>query len=210
MPQPTIPSRKCRICGKVFYKTKAISKDLWRRYWKSCSRSCAKLGTRRPDSVKRKIARTLMGLSRRDWHRMKRTRFYNIWSDMKKRCFNLKHPSSKNYGMRGITVCKEWLWFEGFRDDMLSSYFEHVEKFGEQQTLIERIDNNGNYSPDNCRWATRMEQGLNRRNAHIITYKGKTFHAAEWARRLNLDVRLISARRKKRPEDAAYILRRDD
>jgi hypothetical protein len=82
------------------------------------------------------------------------TRAYRIWSGMLQRCTNANNKAFKWYGGRGITVCDDWLKFENFLADM-----------GEppEGRSIDRIDNDGNYEPDNCRWATRMEQSASQR-----------------------------------------------
>ena len=86
-------------------------------------------------------------------HGMARTREYNIWEGMKNRCQNKTHPDYPNYGGRGIKVCSRWMSFENFFFDMGVSH----------GLSIDRINNDGNYEPSNCRWATASEQNLNRR-----------------------------------------------
>ena len=85
------------------------------------------------------------------------TRLYRIWGAMKTRCSNQKSDSYEWYGGRGIKVCQEWRCsYEAFRDWALDSGYG-------DDTSIDRIDNEGNYEPDNCRWATLKEQGANKR-----------------------------------------------
>lgn len=90
-------------------------------------------------------------------HKKTNTRLYSIWSNMKQRCTNPKLPRYKDYGLRGITVCREWL--EDF-----NYFYEWAMKNGYDDNLtIDRINNDGNYEPSNCRWITNKEQQLNKR-----------------------------------------------
>lgn len=93
-------------------------------------------------------------------HGHSKTKIYKIWTSMIQRCINTKYKEYKNYGGRGIKVCKRWLKFENFLEDV-----------GEKPTglSLDRIDNNGNYCLENHRWATKIEQARNmRKNINIV------------------------------------------
>ena len=101
---------------------------------------------------------------------------------MKQRCTNPGKTGYKNYGGRGIKVCKHWEKFENFRDDMLSTYKKGLQ--------IDRIDNDGDYKPTNCRWVTRTENVRNARSN--VRHKGLCL--AEWAEKLNVPYTVLHTR----------------
>ena len=113
-------------------------------------------------------------------HGLSKTRLYHSWNAMMQRCNNPKDKRYANYGGRGISVCKEWQDFMTFRDWALSNGYA-------SDLSIDRIDVNGNYCPENCRWATRIEQANNTTRNHYVTYNGETHTVAEWARLLGID-----------------------
>lgn len=100
-------------------------------------------------------------------------RTFTIWCGMKARCNNPKNASYKNYGARGIKVCNEWLTFENFHNWAIKNGYS-------DKLQIDRIDNDGDYEPSNCRFVTVKENMRNKRNNHYIDLHGETKTVSEW------------------------------
>ena len=150
----------CRCdCGKII---KAAPAKIRGGHTKSCG--CSKIERIRTDP---KMSRTT--------HGGKNTRLYRIWRGMAGRCYNERSKDYARYGGRGIAICDEWRHdFSAFREwAYANGYSDYLS--------IDRIDVNGNYEPDNCRWATPSEQGNNKRNSHLIEHDGVTHTVTEWA-----------------------------
>ena len=133
-------------------------------------------------------------------------RLYGIYSDMKSRCLNQKSKAYNYYGGRGIKVCSEWLGEEGF-----TTFFEWSMANGYADNLeIDRIDVNGNYEPNNCRWATKKEQSRNKRNTIYLEYFGEKKTLFDWADMFNIKYPTISSRYHKgiRNERELFVRRR--
>lgn len=121
-------------------------------------------------------------------HGMSNTPIYNIWSSMKARCLYEKSCSYPRYGARGITVCDEW-------KNSFESFYEWALKSGYKKGLtIERIDNDGNYCPENCTWISHKKQCSNRRTNVVFEHNNQSHTLAEWCEILNLDYKLIHNR----------------
>lgn len=120
-------------------------------------------------------------------HGQRHTPEYHIWLSIIQRCHNPNNPTYHHYGGRGIVVCDRWREsFENFYADMgprpkMARLREHS---------IERVDNDGAYAPDNCRWATYTAQSRNRRNNRQITFRGVTRTVTDWEKETGLSVRL--------------------
>lgn len=104
---------------------------------------------------------------------------------MKERCYNKRAINYKNYGGRGIVVCDEWL------KDNMSFYIWSIKNGYKKGLSIDRIDNNGNYEPSNCRWTTRKEQNRNTRKNVFITYNGETRCLFDWAEQFGIEGKLL-------------------
>lgn len=119
-------------------------------------------------------------VKKRGWrfkHGLSRSRVHGIWKGMLGRCQRKTDQAFRNYGGRGIKVCERWQSFENFFADM---------GHPPEGTSIEREDNEGDYCPENCRWATRLEQQRNSRRNRLITFRGETLPLSVWAERTGL------------------------
>lgn len=125
-------------------------------------------------------------------HGLANKRLFSTWQDMKRRCYKPYDIEYLNYGGRGITVCPEWQEFKPFYDWAISNGYDENAPRG--QCTLERIDNNGNYEPSNCRWATMKEQQNNRRNNRLLTLNGETKTLQQWADITGIARQVISDR----------------
>ena len=117
-------------------------------------------------------------------------RIYHIWNGMIGRCTHPSYPSYERYGAKGISVCQEWMTFENFEKWAL--------KNGYEKTLsLDRLDNEKDYSPDNCRWSTFKEQENNRSNNRKLVYRGQEKTVSEWAEALGVNVATLFTRLKR-------------
>ena len=113
--------------------------------------------------------------------------WFDSYRSMMDRCYRSKAANYSIYGGRGIKVCEEWKDIECFEKWVESSGYV-------PGMTIERINVNGDYTPENCKWATRMEQANNRRNTVYLTYKGKTKSMCDFARELGLNLSTVTNR----------------
>ena len=158
-------------------------------YWK-CKCDCGKIVESSGDNLKKGNCKSCGCISKEcDWnktHSMSKTSEYKIWNSMKMRCINSKDASYYYYGGRGIKVCDRWInSFENFYKDMGKR---------PEGTSIDRIDVNGDYCPENCRWATIEEQSRNKRDNIHIEYKGQTKILTDWAKEINISVQTLYKR----------------
>lgn len=112
---------------------------------------------------------------------------YHRWASMIQRCHNPANPSFKNYGARGIFVCDRW------REDF-GNFFADMGAPPSGQHTIERIDNDGAYEPENCRWALRADQLRNQRRSIVIEIAGRSLPAKDWAAELGISYQAITKR----------------
>ena len=111
---------------------------------------------------------------------------YKTWRGIRNRCLVTTNPKFSRYGGRGIKICKRWMDFKNFLADMGVK--------PTPQHSIERINNNGNYSPKNCKWATTAEQSRNRRSNIWLEFKGEKMICADWAKRVGINYATLKYR----------------
>lgn len=119
------------------------------------------------------------------------TRLYRIWNSIKMRCLNPKNYAFFRYGGRGIKVCDEW------KKDFMSFYNWAMSNGYKENLTIDRINNNGNYEPSNCRWADRKTQSRNRSTNRLLYYNGKLLCLSSWAEILGINQETIRSRLRK-------------
>ena len=159
---------RCRCdCGN---ETIVVGGNLTSGGTKSC-------GCWKPEAVR--IARTTHGLSSHS--------AYKRYGNMIARCENPENDEYHNYGARGIKVCARW-------KDSIKSFIDDMGVPPSDSHTIDRIDNDGDYTPENCRWATKTDQNINRRVTHWLTFNGQTKCETEWCRSLGLKKFGVSAR----------------
>lgn len=124
------------------------------------------------------------GLSRAQGHK---THLYRVWIAMKRRCDSPREKCYPSYGGRGIRICEEWAEYPAFHEWAISHGYQ-------QGLTIDRINNDGNYEPENCRWVSMGEQVNNRRNNKFLTYQGETKTFGQWQAATGIDRRTIQSR----------------
>lgn len=109
---------------------------------------------------------------------------YLVWCTMRNRCERTGVKSYSDYGGRGVSVCEEWKDFQNFKSWALSNGYEHGLE-------IDRMNVNGDYCPENCRWVTRLINANNKRNNRVVEYNGEKKTLAEWARYYGVNYKLL-------------------
>lgn len=116
------------------------------------------------------------------------TRIYSIWCGIKVRCYSVNSASYNNYGRRGISMCQDW------EKNFLSFYEWSINNGYNDSLTIDRVDNNGNYEPTNCRWTTYAVQNNNSRHNHLVTYNGITLNMKQWSDKTGIKYQKIKDR----------------
>jgi len=154
-------------CGALIHKTSQRCKACDRR-WRVEEMS------NRPVRLRHGFAKRVKGKQRPE---------YYIWASLIQRCTNPSAQQYENYGGRGIRVCVRWRVFENFLADMgPRPRGEHPS--GRAQFTIDRKNNNGNYTPKNCVWATYKEQGTHRTTSHVVRFRGERMTLQQWSEKL--------------------------
>lgn len=176
------------LTGQRFARLVAVSYSDW--YW-NCVCDCGNYVRVQSTSLRRGLTKSC-GCWKRDYakanyttHGMSGTRIYSVWLGMRKRCEDPSEPSFPNYGGRGIKVCERWSRFEMFLKDM---------GIPAKGLTLERVNNDDGYSPENCVWATRLQQARNKRGVRKVKIGDRFVAATEAAEILGVNYRTLLGR----------------
>lgn len=153
-------------------------------YWK-CSCDCS--NEILVEASKLIAGQVSCGCAKGEKHGMSYTKIYRVWRGIIERCKDINNRNYQNYGGRGIDICERW-------EKSFSSFLVDMGNPPTKNHSIERIDNDGNYEPSNCRWATRKEQMNNKRNNVFLEYNGKTQTLSQWADEFGLPLETLRVR----------------
>jgi hypothetical protein len=178
------------LTGQKFGKWTVVrwdSKKYAQQFW-LCVCDCGTEKVVVGDSLKKGLSKSC-GCAGKDWcrtHGMEGTPTYTVWAGMIQRCHNPNARSYKHYGNRGIKVCDAWR----------NSFTEFFNDMGAKPDglSLDRINNDGDYEPSNCRWATGSQQKRNRRTTTFLTYQGKTQSVSDWAESIGLPRKILERR----------------
>lgn len=189
--------QKCQdLTGQKFNKLlvlKQVRKNKGKTYW-LCKCDCGKETIVEGYKLKTGHIRSCgclqreINIKRLTTHNLSKSRLYEIWCAIKNRCLNKNLKTYKNYGGRGITVCQEWL------NDFKMFYDWAINNGYSDSLTIDRINNDGNYEPDNCRWASIKTQANNRRTCKTFTYNGVTKNYKQWCEFLKINYKTFYSR----------------
>lgn len=180
------------LTGQRFGRLVVLSRnyDLGNSYtWWNCKCDCGNEKAVRAQSLKcgetrscgclqKEIMKSKMSTHEHTINRQ-RERLYGVWASMLTRTRNPNATNYKYYGGRGIQVCKEWLEYGPFRTWSLENGYDPDAPYGE--CTLDRIDDNGDYCPENCRWVNQSVQANNQRSNHLVEYKGEIHNLKQWS-----------------------------
>lgn len=130
----------------------------------------------------------------KEYKNLRERRLYRVLQDMKSRCYNPKNNHYQNYGAKGIKICQEWLndYLEFEKWALSNGYDENAPK---GKCTIDRVDNNGDYCPENCRWVDMKTQHYNTTRNVYVTANGETLTLMEWSKKLGVRFNLLQRRK---------------
>lgn len=179
------------LIGKQFGRWAVVSMAT-RKYYCLCQCACGVIKPVHINSLERGHTQSCGCLRdelarARITHGMSKTNEFKIWQGCKKRCYNTKTKKYPKYGGRGIKVCPRWL-------ESFSNFYQDMGHRPSKAHSIHRINNDGDYEPSNCKWATNEEQQRNKTTTKLVTYRGLTMTLVEHAKREGVNYKLTHAR----------------